>query len=123
MPRLDVSEILLDPDFVTLGLICKRNAIVVGVDGMAVQQQTIKTFAGVVTNDRGDMLRRLIEGERIEGSINIHTRFVLRAGTPGYSADIVTWLGNDYTVTSIADYSTWGRGFVAANCTLIPLSG
>lgn len=123
MPQLDVTDVVLDPEFVTLGLICKRNAVMTGNDGIAVQTQTTKTFVGVVTNDRGDVLRRLAKGEHIEGSIVIHSRYPLRAGSAGYSADIVTWMGNDYTVTALADYSSYGRGFTVANCTLIPLSG
>jgi galactose-6-phosphate isomerase len=123
MPQLDCTDIVLDPEFVTLGLICKRNAVAVGLDGLGVDTQTTTPFVGVVTNDRGDVLRRLAEGERIEGSIVIHSQFPLRAGSAGYSADIVTWQGNDYTVTALADYSSYGRGFTVANCTLKPLSG
>ena len=76
-----------------------------------------------MTNDRGDVLVREAEGSRVEASIVIHTRFKLIAGKAGKTADVVNWNGNQYTVVNVADYSTYGRGFVCANCELIPLSG
>lgn len=123
MPPLDVTDVVQDADFVTLGLVCKRNAQTVGTDGVGVNTPQSFPFAGVVTNDRGNILNRQAEGERIEGSITVHSKFALRAGSSGYSADLVTWNGRDYVVKSVADYSSYGRGFTAANCVLLPLSG
>lgn len=123
MPFLDVSDILLDPDFVDTSLACTRNAQAVGDDGLAVDTPTVIPFSGVVTNNTGDLLVRMTEGSRIQGSITIHTRFRLQAGGPGRDADIVTWQGRRYTVSSVGDWSTYGAGFILANCDLIPLSG
>ena len=122
-PLLDVSELLTDPDFVTTGIICTRNAQTVGENGIAVNAQTTTRFSGVVTNDKGDLLERMAAGERIKGNITIHTRFQLRDGGAGYSADIVTWNGSQYTVSMVLDWSTYGRGFIVATCDLLPLSG
>lgn len=124
MAQLDVTEVLLDPDFMDTGLVCKRSAQDVGNNGRAANTVTSIPFAGVVTSDKGDILERLAGGERKKGSITIHTMFLLTAGSGEDSiADIVTWQGRDYTVASVNDYSHFGRGFVAASCDLLPLAG
>ncbi|KAF1069150.1 MAG: hypothetical protein GAK45_01171 [Pseudomonas citronellolis] len=124
MAQLDVTEILLDPDFMDTGLVCTRNTQVVGDNGRAVNTPTRTPFAGVVTSDKGDILERLAGGERKKGSITIHTLFRLTAGDgETIIADTVTWQGRDYTVANVNDYSHFGRGFVAASCDLKPLAG
>lgn len=116
MALLDVTDVLLDPDFAD-SLVCERITTTVGDDGIASEDKTEKRFAGVVTNESGDKLRRLAQGERVEGNIIVHARFRLQEG------DIVRWLGRRFTVTNVLDWSHFGRGFVAARCDLIPLSG
>lgn len=123
MPLLDVSDLLSDPDFVQPGLICTREAQTVNANGIAVNTPLKVQFSGVVTSDKGDVLERLAAGERIVGNIMITTRFRLRDGKSGYSADIVTVCGKNYTVSSVNDYSQYGRGFVEATCDAMPLSG
>ncbi len=123
MALLDVTDILADPDFMDTGLICERMAQTVGDNGLAVNVTTNKRFAGVVTSNSGDLLDRLTDGERIKGSITIHTRFRLSDGSAGFTADIVEWKNSRYTVSQVNDYSHFGRGFIAANCDLIPLAG
>ncbi|MWK54681.1 hypothetical protein GO594_01705 [Pseudomonas otitidis] len=124
MAQLDVTDILLDPDFMDTGLVCKRFTQDIGDNGRASNTATSTTFAGVVTSDKGDILERLAGGERKKGSITIHTLFRLQAGNgPDQIADVVTWQGKDYTVANVNDYSHFGRGFVAASCDLLPLAG
>jgi len=120
---LDVSEVLSDPDFVDYDLVCKRQNQVIGANGRAVNTPESLPFSGVVTSYSGDLLERIEIGDRIKGSIMIHTTFVLRESGPGISADIVTWKGRDYTVKNVDDYSHFGAGFIGAMCELIPLEG
>lgn len=122
MALLDVTGVLLDPAFADR-LVCERNKQVVGDDGIAVNTAQTLKFSGVVTSDNGDILERIATGERIKGSITVHTRFILNDGSAGYTADVVQWRGRRYTVSSVNDYSHFGRGFIAASCDLIPLSG
>ena len=131
MPLLDVSEILLDPDFVTLGLICSRQVQMVNEDGLATNTPVIFTFSGVVTSISGEVLNRIAIGERISGKILICTRFRLMDGNSANSADIITINkcgcstadSLSYTVVQVNNYSKYGAGFVEAVCELIPLSG
>lgn len=122
MALLDVSDVLLDPDFAD-SLVCERLAQNVGDDGIAVNTAKVHRFAGVVTNDSGDKLSRISSGERVEGNIVVHSVFRLQDGSSGMTADVVTWRGRRFTVVSVNDWSHFGRGFTAAKCDLIPLSG
>ena len=123
MAQLDVSDILLDPDFMDTGLLCKRSVQTVGDNGRTTTTDTSTPFAGVVTSDKGDILERLAGAERKKGSITIHTIFRLTAGEGDTTADIVTWRGKTYTVSNVNDYQHFGRGFVCATCDLLPLKG
>jgi hypothetical protein len=123
MARLDVSDVLLDPDFMDLTLTVTRNAQTVGNDGIAVIAPTTTGFYGVVTSLNGSVLTRVAEGEHISDTITIHTQFKLIDGQSGYDADVVNWQGLQWTVTNVNDYSTYGLGFVQATCTLKQLSG
>jgi hypothetical protein len=122
MPLLDVSDVLLDPDFFDT-LVCTRNVQTVGDDGMATNTSTDTPFIGVVTSDSGDILTRMETGSRVKGSILVCTKFRLVESAPGIDADIVTWDGSRYTVTTVNNYSRYGAGFVEAYCDLIPVQG
>jgi hypothetical protein len=121
MALIDVTDVLLDPDFIDSGLVCERLEQIVGDNGIASNMPSEIEFAGVVIRDTS--LERTPTGERIVGSIMIHTQFLLRDGEDGFTADVVQWKGRRYTVAEVGDRSNFGRGFCSAKCDLIPLSG
>jgi len=123
MPWLDVSSVILDPDFLDMTLTVTRNAQTVGADGIGVITPTTTPFFGVVTSLSGSVLHRVAEGEHISDTITIHSQYRLIDGQAGYDADVVNWQGLQWTVTNVNDYSTYGRGFINATCTLKQLSG
>lgn len=123
MALLDVSEVLIDPDFMDL-ITGTRYAQTVASTGMAANTTTALTFYGVVTSDSGDILERIATGERVKGNIVIHTVFRLRDGSgANQTADTVIWDGSTYTVSKVNNYSHFGRGFVSAICDLKPIAG
>lgn len=123
MAFLDVTDVLLDPDFMDTGLLCNRMTQTVDDHGRAQNSVASTPFAAVVTSDKGDILHRNADGSRIIGSITLHTMFRLLDGSVGQDADEVVWAGRTYTVVNVNDYSHFGRGFVCATCDLKPLSG
>ncbi|KVT95611.1 hypothetical protein [Burkholderia ubonensis] len=123
MAFLDVTDVLLDPDFMDSGLLCNRMAQTTDERGRAHNTVTATPFAAVVTSDKGDILHRNGDGSRIIGSITLHTMFRLIDGSTGRDADEIVWSGRAYTVVNVNDYSHFGRGFVCATCDLKPLSG
>jgi hypothetical protein len=123
MAFLDVTEILLDPEFMDTGLVCHRMTQTVDERGRAHNKSTSFPFAAVVTSDKGDILHRNADSSRIIGSITVHTMFRLSDGSAGQDADEAIWQGRTYTVVNVNDYSHFGRGFVCATCDLKLLSG
>lgn len=122
MPLLDVSDALDDEDFAdTLALTVR--AVTVGEDGRGVTTETTTNISGVVTSDKGRNRDLIAEGQRVVGSILVHTRVRLTSGGDGREADVVTWSGRDYTVSSVDDYTRYGSGFICAHADLLPLSG
>lgn len=123
MANLDVSDVLLDPDFVSRGITCHRTSIIDGDNGRPQTTNTDHTFSGVVTTNDGNKMDRTSDGTLIKGAINIHTRFALSSGNAEYQADEITWKGRRYIVSQVLDSLHYGRGFVKAICELKPLSG
>ena len=123
MANLDVTEILCDPDFMDQ-LVCIRYSQTVDIHGRAANASTSIPFYGVATSNQGDVLERIATGERIKGSITIHSMFLLRDGSgQGQTADEVQFNGQTYTVSNVNSYSHFGAGFTAANCDIKPVSG
>lgn len=122
MPLLDVTDVLFDPDFADQ-MCCIRSLERVDNDGIAQFAPRSTGFIGVVTSDKGDVLDRTDAATRIVGTITVHTTFDLTEAGEDTDADVVRWNGRDYLVSSVNDYSRFGRGFVAAICTLQPLAG
>lgn len=123
MPTLDVTDILLSPEFLDTTLVVKRSEQTIDNDGFAQNTVTQTQFAGVVTVDRSLEARRMQAGQVINGAILIVTTYRLTSGNTGVDADIVTYRGRDYRVTFVDPYTAYGAGFVQAHCELQPFDG
>jgi hypothetical protein len=118
MPLLDVTEVLTDPMFQDTTLVVRRQTTTINSDGIVTPVPSTFGFAGVVVQNSGDRLKRLEDGTRHEDSISIYTMTDLISGERGRTADIVIWQNREYTVASVLDWSTFGRGFKHAICDL-----
>jgi len=123
MPTLDMSDVLLSPEFLDTTLTVTRNEQTLDDDGFAVNKKTVTPFGGVVTVDRSLEARRMQAGQVISGAILIVTIFHLTSGNTGIDADVVTYRGRDYRVTFVDPYTAYGAGFVQAHCELLPFDG
>jgi hypothetical protein len=122
MPFLDLSDVLDDPDF-TDTLLLTQETVTLDSHGRTVSTPVRRNISGVVTSDRGRNRDLLAEGQRISGSILVHTRTPLTSGGEGRMADLLTWNGRDYIVATVDDYTRYGAGFICAHCDLKPLNG
>lgn len=129
MPQLDVTDVLMDPDFVDMSLICHRQVQTVDEDNFATNTPQSLPFAGVVTVDRSLEARRMAAGQSIGGAILIVTQFRLTQGqtgnetSPRLDADTVIYNGRQYRVTFVDPYTSYGAGFVQAHCELMNFDG
>lgn len=129
MPLLDVTEVLLDPDFVDFSLVCRRQIQTTDDDNFPINTPQEIPFTGVVTVDRSLEARRMAAGQNINGAILIVTQFRLTQGNksvndgPNLDADLVTYNGGLYRVTFVDPYTRYGAGFVQAHCELMGQEG
>lgn len=129
MPLLDVTEVLLDPDFVDFSLVCRRQIQTTDDDNFPINTPQEIPFSGVVTVDRSLEARRMAAGQNINGAILIVTQFRLTQGRksaadgPNLDADLVVYNGGLYRVTFVDPYTRYGPGFVQAHCELVGQEG
>ncbi|XPP74366.1 head-tail adaptor [Serratia liquefaciens] len=129
MPLLDVTEVLLDPDFVDFSLVCRRQIQTTDDDNFPINTPQEIPFSGVVTVDRSLEARRMAAGQNINGAILIVTQFRLTQGSksvndgPNLDADLVIYNGGLYRVTFVDPYTRYGAGFVQAHCELVGQEG
>lgn len=114
MPSLDVSEVLLSPEFASRVRVIRRNETI-DANGRATSTPTI--FDGVVavitTSPPGNSDNR-DDAQMMPRSIKIRTIFRLRGVGPGINPDLVVADGITYTVNSILPWTKFGRGFTSA---------
>lgn len=123
MPTLDMTDVLLSPEFLNTSLVVTRRQQAVDDDGFASNTGVREGFAGVVTVDRALEYQMLQAGRVISGAIFIATLTRLVAGETARDADIVTYQNRDYWVKAVDPYTDYGAGFVQAHCILIPFDG
>lgn len=123
MPFLDVSDVLLDPDFADTFSVIRSNQVV-SSSGLASNTGAVTTtgVSGVVTPDRGRAMQRLAEGQHVTDAIKIYTAFRLTTGNGPLEADQIVWNGANYVVVSVMDYSRFGAGFICATCDLTDIN-
>lgn len=117
MPLLDVSDVLLDPDFADT-IKVYRQSVTIADDGRASPSESVFSTVAVVTPDRWSTLQRQAEGSNVSETITVITKFRLIPSMDGYDADEITWNGKRYVVTAVGDCSRYGAGFVEASAEL-----
>lgn len=120
MPDLDVSDVLLDPDFAQ-ALTIKRRTETVGTNGRSSVVFTTVSPApyGVILPQNDAPLVRGPDQQHLPALISVHTPYRLRSVAPGAQPDIVVWNGADYVVDKVYPFGDFGSGFVAAECSLM----
>jgi len=114
---IDVSELLLDPDFVEPStIVVLRRTSTVGTTGRNVLAETINNVIAVVQAGNGETLKRLPESAQLSDWITVYSKFVFTADGTGQYPDIVQWNGKRYSVQLKTDYSNWGEGYTRADC-------
>lgn len=124
--RLDVTDLLLDPEVAGETFVVVRRRLTVGAHGRVETGRERHTAVGSVTPTGDQSLAREDAYATQSKSIRVVTSFALRGPSkdrgPGgqevqYLPDVVVWGGDFYVPVSISDYSQFGAGFVEADCT------
>jgi hypothetical protein len=114
---IDVSDLLLDPDFTQPIKVFTRTASVNQYGENSLIENSQYVTASVQAGN-GETLSRLPQGARLQDWITIYSKFYFTAASTGRYADIVLWEGKRYNVQLLTDYSNWGDGYTMADCLL-----
>lgn len=118
MADIDVSELLLDPDFVDSFSVV-RTSFTVNSDGISQRtEQVLPDIIGAVQPASGRTLMTLAEASRVEGVYEVYTKYALRGPLEGQEADRIIWKGKRMIVTRSNDFTNYGDGYTYAVCTV-----
>jgi hypothetical protein len=119
---IDVSELLIDPDFTDQATLITRT-VQNEPNGKANVIETSQTITAVIQSGAQGSLDKYPEGSRLSDSITVYYRGELRMCNTGGLADVIVWQGRRYQVTDVdQDYLNWGSGYTRAICALEPAS-
>ena len=115
MPDLDVSEVLLDPDFADCFVVTRQKQTV-DQTGRTVISTVDMELIGVVTIGSLQPFSQDEAYINSTKSIVVHCQERLIDPINGFSPDIVTYNGDRYLVKKAYNWSRYGSGFYAADC-------
>ena len=116
MAQIDVSDLLLDPDFTDRVTLIRR-AATVDENGETVFSSTQMRITAVVQAGDSETLERMPDGARLSDLITVYYRGVLTAERVGGYADVIVWGGKRFQVKEVAeDFANWGKGWTKASC-------
>lgn len=123
MARIDVSEILTDPDFLDDVLLIRRTAALVGARNVVTEADPVLTAMVVQDGVQSEDIQRVPEALRLLDSITVWSVTPLTAQdrvTEGGYSDVLGWDDRRWEVrTVLANFTNWGQGYTKALATLM----
>lgn len=113
--NIDVSELLVDPDFVDKMIHIPRTPQVNSKGQNILSSVSIDTV-GCVQPASGRTLSRLPEALRLANISEFWLKGVIVASSPGRYPDILVFAGIRYQVQTVLDYTNWGQGWTEGTC-------
>lgn len=116
MGQIDVSEILLDPDFVEPLTLVHRKSYTNELGQNVITETPLETN-GSVQPASGRTLQRLPEALRVANVSSFWIQSEIVAdGRYGEYPDVIDFKGVRYTVQVIFDWTNWGAGWCEGTC-------
>lgn len=120
MAKIDVSDLLVDPDFTDKVTLIHRSESV-NAKGRAELTETPEPtpITVVVQNIDTEILDKYPDLATLSDKITVWYRGVLTAESPNGYSDIIIWKGDRYFVKYVdEDYMNFGKGWTKAVCVL-----
>lgn len=127
MPDIDVSDLTLDSDIAGESFSVIRRQDTVGANGTSTLETTTLPGAGdppivgaIFPSGDNSLVREEAYQTQAE-ALTVITQFRLRGASKdangnSFQPDIVVWNGGNYLVKSIKAWTSYGAGFVEAEC-------
>jgi hypothetical protein len=128
MPDIDVSDLTLDSDIAGESFSVIRRQETVGANGASTLEATTLPAAGdppivgaIFPSGDNSLVREEAYQTQAE-ALTVITQFRLRGASKdangnSFQPDIVVWNGGNYLVKSIKPWTSYGAGFIEAECT------
>jgi hypothetical protein len=115
MAKIDVSDILADPDMVDPIVIIRRSAHVNEFGQNEIQQQGFSAW-GSVQPASGKTLQRLPEAFRVANVMSFWVKGKIISDGRDRYPDLLVFGGERYAVQVIFDWTNWGGGWCEGTC-------
>jgi len=121
MPTLDVTDVLLSPEFCDEICYIRRKEVLPANGRVVVSAYNLETlgviFIGTLGNDPQEA-----DQQHASNWINVHSIVRLLDVAKGYQPDLVKYNDQTYIVRKAYNWSRYGVGFFAAECELQDLT-
>ena len=114
MPKMDVNEVLMDPDLSDTFSVRRRAESVNEKGRTEVVPEMHEGLIGVVTPMDPAKLDRRDDGQIAERAIRVSTPFALRGASFGFQPDVIVYDGTEYLVVKVKSLRRFGAGFYKA---------
>lgn len=115
MAQIDVSELLLDPDFVDKMTVITRTPFVNSKGENSVKDCPL-IGVGSVQPASGKTIFKLPEEFRVANVSSFWFKGAIIATAPGKYSSIIEFKGQRYQVQVVFDWSNWGQGWTEGTC-------
>lgn len=116
MPLLDVSSVLLDPDFATRFTVRRRTQVISAKGRTTTTDTDTPNVVGVITVASPTDLERLPDDQRMGRNMLVVTKYRLRGPSKDnvdqFQPDLVLWTGDTFIVKDVQPYTEYGAGFM-----------
>lgn len=121
MPQLDVTDVLLDPDFCEVLTVKRRTQTMLKGRPQITTVDVDPAPVGVVLPQNDAPLQRGPDQQHLPRLYQVHTPFRLRSASKDPTGadlppDLIIWNGDTLVVNKVQDFSHYGAGWVQADC-------
>jgi galactose-6-phosphate isomerase len=113
--QIDVSDVLLDPDFTSPVCLIDRKNVVDNYGQNSIKEVPFETV-GSIQPASGKVIARLPEAMRVANLSSFWVRATIIASAPGKYSSILVFNGQRYQVMTVFDWSNYGAGFTEGVC-------
>lgn len=113
--RIDVTEVLADPDFVDDVVHISRVPTINGLGENILSECKANTF-GSVQPASGKTISRLPELFRVANLMSFWLQGEIVTSEPGKYSDLLVYRGKTFQVQNVFDWSAWGEGWCEGTC-------
>jgi galactose-6-phosphate isomerase len=119
MATLDVSPIPGCIEFSARFDVIRRPETISQSGRSVTSQVTVPGLLGTIYPTADNSLVRQADYQTGRRTITVVTTYRLQQEAPGYQPDLVLYRGNQFLVREIKDFTVFGEGFIAAECSSI----